>query len=258
MAVTIYENDSRFNWIDAGWITATAYDVHDALEHNGTSYRCILAHTSAAANEPGVGVDTETYWAVVAAKGADGGGATSLDGLSDVDTTTTAPVDGDGLFFDNASGLWLPSAPAGGGGGGGGGLLAVKQHYPAAQESKTTTSTSFVDMDATNLVVSFTAPASGKVLIRLSCHIYNSTANGTMYWNLRDASGDVAGTLMFVQQSPTANMQELKSTCVLISGLTPSTVYTYKWGGKVASGTMNMRMGGAFYGPAVMEVLEAP
>jgi hypothetical protein len=38
-----------------------------------------------------------------------------LDDLTDVDTTTNPPADGDGLFFDNASGLWLPDAPAGGG-----------------------------------------------------------------------------------------------------------------------------------------------
>ena len=41
------------------------------------------------------------------------GGATDLDGLSDVDVSTNAPIDCDSLKFDAASGLWLPaSSPA--------------------------------------------------------------------------------------------------------------------------------------------------
>lgn len=79
MAVTVYENDSRLNWINAGWVTATAYTVHDALLHNGASYRCILAHTSGATSEPGVGGTWTTYWKAVAEKGATGAaGAISL------------------------------------------------------------------------------------------------------------------------------------------------------------------------------------
>jgi hypothetical protein len=46
------------------------------------------------------------------------GGATALDDLTDVDTTTTPPSDGDVLTYDNGSSLWVPAAPTGGGGGG--------------------------------------------------------------------------------------------------------------------------------------------
>ena len=38
-----------------------------------------------------------------------------LDDLTDVDTTTTPPTDGQGLIFDEASGLWIPGLAAGGG-----------------------------------------------------------------------------------------------------------------------------------------------
>ena len=44
-------------------------------------------------------------------------GATTLDGLTDVDTSTAAPTDGQVLTWDNAASQWEP-ADAGGGGGG--------------------------------------------------------------------------------------------------------------------------------------------
>ncbi len=69
-------------WKDAGWITSTSYSVLDALENDGSSYRCILAHTSAANNEPGTGVSWETYWKLVAAKGSDGTGDGTWTGIT--------------------------------------------------------------------------------------------------------------------------------------------------------------------------------
>lgn len=39
----------------------------------------------------------------------------TLDDLGDVDTTSTEPVDGYALVYDEAAGLWLPGAVAGGG-----------------------------------------------------------------------------------------------------------------------------------------------
>jgi len=43
--------------------------------------------------------------------------ATSIDALSDVDTTTSAPVDGQTLVWSSAGGKWLPGTISGGGGG---------------------------------------------------------------------------------------------------------------------------------------------
>ncbi len=42
---------------------------------------------------------------------------TSIDALADVDTSTTAPTDGQSLVWSSASSKWLPSTVAGGGGG---------------------------------------------------------------------------------------------------------------------------------------------
>lgn len=47
------------------WAVDTAYVVDDTVEHGGSVYVCILAHTSAdpaGADEPGTGADWEDYW----------------------------------------------------------------------------------------------------------------------------------------------------------------------------------------------------
>ena len=59
-------------WITGGWAAATDYEVNNGLAHNGTSYRCHAAHTSAAATEPGVGASWQDVWETAAAKGNTG------------------------------------------------------------------------------------------------------------------------------------------------------------------------------------------
>lgn len=62
------------NYVGA-WATSTAYeddvngdgvggnsDDGSYVSHGGSYWRCILAHTSSATDEPGVGVNTATYW----------------------------------------------------------------------------------------------------------------------------------------------------------------------------------------------------
>ena len=45
------------------WVTATAYTAGNIREGaDGIRYRCILAHTSSSANEPGAGESWDTYW----------------------------------------------------------------------------------------------------------------------------------------------------------------------------------------------------
>jgi hypothetical protein len=43
------------------------------------------------------------------------GGDQSIDDLTDVDTTTSAPTDGQSLVWNNANGQWEPGSPTGGG-----------------------------------------------------------------------------------------------------------------------------------------------
>jgi hypothetical protein len=53
------------------WVTGTAYVVGQTAWSVGAlqAYRCILDHTANAASEPGVGVDTATYWTNAATRG---------------------------------------------------------------------------------------------------------------------------------------------------------------------------------------------
>src|SRR6188768_4314540 len=46
-----------------------------------------------------------------------GGGATNLDGLTDVDTTTTPPSNTNVLTYTTTGNKWVPAAPPGAGGG---------------------------------------------------------------------------------------------------------------------------------------------
>lgn len=54
------------------WVTSHAYNLYDNVTNNGSSYSCKLAHTSSAADEPGVGVNQGTYWQLAAQKGTTG------------------------------------------------------------------------------------------------------------------------------------------------------------------------------------------
>lgn len=49
----------------AAWPGFGNYLVNDVVTNHGSSYICIVGHIPDASNEPGVGVDTGTYWAVL-------------------------------------------------------------------------------------------------------------------------------------------------------------------------------------------------
>ena len=59
------------NWTGA-WTSSKSYTLQDGASDNGSSYVCILAHTSASINEPGVGANWTTYWNLVSQKGNTG------------------------------------------------------------------------------------------------------------------------------------------------------------------------------------------
>ena len=46
----------------SAWVTATSYNAYDYVNTGVDIYRCILGHTSAVDDEPGIGVDWATYW----------------------------------------------------------------------------------------------------------------------------------------------------------------------------------------------------
>lgn len=72
------------------WVTATAYAVNDAVEDSGSSYVCLVAHTSGtfatdlAANK----------WELLAQKGTDGAGSGDVDGPASSTDNSLARFDG--------------------------------------------------------------------------------------------------------------------------------------------------------------------
>jgi len=88
------------NYISGGWVVSTAYSASDVLVNNGTSYICLLSHTSASTDEPGVGVNTATYWDVFSESGADGADGTGFTGGSySAGTGVVTFTSDDGLGF---------------------------------------------------------------------------------------------------------------------------------------------------------------
>lgn len=71
------------------------------------------------------------------------GGVSSIDDLSDVDTTTVAPMDGQALVWDNTNSQWEPGTVSGGGGSG-------------ARSTVTQTTASLANGAATNATFSST------------------------------------------------------------------------------------------------------
>jgi hypothetical protein len=142
-------------------------------------------------------------------------------------------------------------------------LLASHSYNPASQSATGTTSSTFADVDASNLAVSFTAPASGSVIVEVSATVY--VAQGyAIDWNLRSGSSDLIGTnkRMLYQgnatpSSGTITAADGSSAVTLrckITGLTPGASLTYKLGHRrsIASGAAaaETRYGGTAAGEA--------
>lgn len=92
------------------WTTSVAYILGDGVHETtaGSSYICILAHTAAADNKPGSGVDWTTYWDLLASKGDSG--TTDTDAIHDnvaaeisAITEKASPVSGDWILIEDSA-----------------------------------------------------------------------------------------------------------------------------------------------------------
>lgn len=86
-------------------------------------------------------------------------------------------------------------------------LLAVNVN--TAGGNKTTTSATEADVDATNALVTFTAPASGKVLVRCTSTININGVNANAFFGLRESTTNLGAGNVFAVQGQTATSQEL-------------------------------------------------
>lgn len=133
-------------------------------------------------------------------------------------------------------------------------LLAYKSHTAG---DETTTSTTLADLDATNAAVTFSAPASGNVLVRLSAGVSpGTTANAYCAWGLREDTTNIAGgaadsIAARASGSPGADPYVGATKTFVLTGISAG-LHTYKWSWSISAGTATLIARAA--SPAVMEV----
>lgn len=147
--------------------------------------------------------------------------------------------------------------------GGGGGVLASTQYNPASATTATQVggTGTFSDVDATNLSVTFTVPASGAVIIGLSARVSSSSASNAAMWAVGVAGTVVAASASKLNEGGGAGTPVKTSHRFKITGLTPGASVTYRWMHANAAGNTTQTLyggtGTAAHGPALMEVLAA-
>lgn len=138
-------------------------------------------------------------------------------------------------------------------------LLATKVYDPGTTTTYTTTSATLGDIDATNLVVTFTAPASGSVVVMLTGRITTSAAT-TPTWGLRNGSSQAGGLFTLASSLNLGGAHQARTGVVYITSLTPGTSYTVKWAWAVSGGiTFGLKAGqtAGDEGAATMQVFSA-
>lgn len=136
----------------------------------------------------------------------------------------------------------------------GSGLPGVAMLNVASDISTNTgTGAAPVDVDATNLAVTFTAPASGKVLVTLSA-LWSGSGGWNMYWGVREGAGAALGWVG-VWASATGGPYSV-TVSMMVTGLSAGS-HTLKWcHGNNGGGAVTTVVGGNRQ-PATMTVFAA-
>ena len=122
--------------------------------------------------------------------------------------------------------------------------------------NQTTTSATEADVDATNAVITFTAPASGNVVVAATCTVNISAANNNAFFGLREGTTNLGSGLTFACQGQTATQQEiLVPWKMYLTGISAGS-HTYKLAFAVnGGGTFISRASSA--SPMILEVFAA-
>lgn len=164
--------------------------------------------------------------------------------VADIDATGTPSA----TTYLRGDGTW--STPAGGGGSSE--LLASASHNPGTELTVSATAT-MTAVDASNLSVTVTAPATGKLLVGLTSYIGGS--DGDMYWGVLSSGSTLA--LRKIVNSGTF-VDQVGVARLLLTGLTSGASYTLQWASKSVRKTgLTTRMGGTDLGSGLMEVWSA-
>jgi hypothetical protein len=176
-------------------------------------------------------------------------------------TTPSSPAAGSQkLFIDSAdhklkrvdsSGAVSTVEGGSSGGTSSGGILAYTAYSAPSNYTKANGAT-HAQVDSTNLVVTFTAPSTGRVLIELSALLGGPTTVGQwVEYSLFESGTILAGTTRQVIQGTNPLLQQLSRHA--ITGLTPGSVHTYAWGWRAANCTATM-----YNDPTLMTVTALP
>lgn len=134
------------------------------------------------------------------------------------------------------------------------GLIGITSYNPVGQATASTVTTTYADVDATNLFVTFTTPPSGKVMVRATIRV-SMGSNTTMGMNFREGSADLAGTNSDVMYFSSTGGGTRVVHAALVTGLAAGSAHIYKVGFAqlFGSGTAQILYGAA-YGQALLEV----
>lgn len=136
------------------------------------------------------------------------------------------------------------------------GCLGAVQYTGAGTPWFSTSSTSLVDVDATNGIVTFNAPQSGKVLVQIQCGLAWTTSVSLARFGIRESSSDVASTNTW--HTGTTADNQVTNVFLLVTGLTPSSSHTYKFAVCRASGTGTLNVYATSTERFVMSVWAVP
>jgi len=173
-----------------------------------------------------------------------GDGSTTLSSVNTLTFTSNATVSSGGAGIADVA---IAAA-------GSGGLIAVKD-YTGGAGSYSIVSASLVDVDAANLSLTFTAPASGNVLVKLWAVTAN-TNHTNYFFGVREGASIVGGPIYAGDNVSAGAVQigdQISYTPIYISGIAAG-AHTYKFAASTNAGTLSIRQGGHI----VMEVWAAP
>ena len=131
-------------------------------------------------------------------------------------------------------------------------ILATHEYHPNDAAWGTNTSATLADFDATNATITFIAPVSGNVLVKVTGIMKTSQASTSVFLGLRESTTDIVQEYF---ESPVTTWT-MFSRSYYLTGISSGS-HTYKFAGAINAGNIQL-LGGPTYGQFVMEVWTCP
>jgi hypothetical protein len=135
-------------------------------------------------------------------------------------------------------------------------LIAKTIYAPSSTTVKSRASATMAEADTTNLRLTFTAPASGKVRIVLACNTDMNGAAGNGNWGLMEGGSVISGSVCRMMRVPDA--EGYLTAVIHLSGVSAGS-HSYDWALSTAGGGETIRLviedgvASGDFAPAVME-----